>query len=110
MSPSTEIALELRRAVAARIAGNEGRMRVCARRAAGMAARDFLNRHDKYTPSLRRNLNPYEAIQALAAFPSLPPELRQAVVHLTMSVNSEFHLPPGIDLIDEANKIIQGLI
>lgn len=110
MSLSADIYAELQRADTARIAGNEGRVRVCARRAAGMAARDFLKRHDKYPSSSKRTLSSYEAIQELAAFPTLSPELRQAAVHLTMPVNSEFHLPPGIDLIFEADKLIRGLI
>jgi hypothetical protein len=74
-----------------------------------MAARDFLNRHDKYPSGSKRNINSYKAIQVLASIPTLSPELRQAVVYLTMPVNREFRLPPGIDLIDEAQKLIGGL-
>jgi hypothetical protein len=109
MNLSAEIYAELQQAEAARFAGNEGQVRVCARRAAGMAARDFLNRVDKYPSGSNPNVSSYKAIQALVAFPALSPELSQAVVHLTMRVNREFQLPPGIDLIDEARKLIGGL-
>ncbi len=101
-------------AQAARAVGNEGRARVCARRAAGLAARDFLNRQS-ITPGRPaqgnpRNSSAYETLQTLAAFPGLAPHLRQAALHLTMRVSGEFQLPAGIDLIAEANQLIGGLI
>jgi hypothetical protein len=40
-----DIEAELEKADLARLSGNEGRARVCARRAAGIAARAFLTRH-----------------------------------------------------------------
>ena len=103
MGFSAEIRLELERAEAARAAGNEGRARVCARRAAGSAARDYLARHGVRPRTL------YNALEALAAFPRLAPDLRQAAVHLTTRVDGEFHLPPEIDLLAEARKLIGGL-
>jgi len=109
MSLNSEIFAELQRADAARIVGNEGRARVCARRAAGMAAKVFLNMNAEYDSSSTHILSSYEAIRALAAFPTLSVELKQAVVYLTMPVTREFHFPAGIDLIDEAYKLIQGL-
>jgi hypothetical protein len=113
MSLNTEIYTELERAKAARAAGNEGRARVCARRAAGMAARFFLTRHEvrRFEPAQGeiRSASAYEALQTLAMFPGLAPDLKQAAVYLTMRVRREFHLPPGIDLIDEAHKLIGGL-
>ena len=113
MSLTAEIYAELERADAARAAGNEGRARVCARRAAGMAARDFLTQAEVrpfYTAQDETRTNSaYEALQTLAALPRLAPEMKQAAVHLTMRVNGKFHLPPGIDLIDEAHKLIGGL-
>ena len=113
MSRAAEILAELEMAETVRADGNEGRARVCARRAAGMAARDFLSRH--FIPSskdsqgkLREN-SAYEALQALANFPGLAPELKQAAIYLTMRVNPEFQLPQGIDLLEEARKLIGGL-
>ena len=113
MSLDSEIYTELERAKAARAAGNEGQARVCARRAAGLAARSFLTRHEvrRFEPPQGgiRSAGVYEALQTLAMFPGLAPDLKQAAVHLTKRVSREFHLPPGIDLIDEAHKLIGGL-
>jgi hypothetical protein len=96
---------ELVRAQAARAAGNEGRARVCARRAAGIAARDFLDRHSVRT----RSESAYELLNILAGFPGLAPDLRQAAVHLTMRVTEAFSLPLEVDLITEARLLCTGL-
>ncbi len=108
-----EIRIEMEMAIAARSAGNEGRARVCARRAAGLAARDFLSLHHVNSfaadqEGLRRN-SAYAALQTLAAFPGLSPDLKRAAMNLTMRVTPNFQLPNGIDLIDEARKLIGGI-
>ncbi len=111
---TAEIRAEMELAVAARAAGNEGRARVCARRAAGLAARDFLSLHQvKPYNTVQTGIPPnsaYEALKALAAFPGLAPDLKIAALNLTMRVNPEFMLPNGIDLIDQAYRLIGGLI
>jgi len=100
-----EIAAELEKAERARLSGNEGRARVCARRAAGMMAQDFLARH-----TLRlRNPGAYAALQALVEFPGLAPDLREAAIHLTSRVDEAFTLPANVDLIADARKLIGGL-
>jgi hypothetical protein len=104
MNLAAEIEHELEMGLTARKAGNEGRARVCARRAAGLAAGDFLSRH-----GLRAQDGAYQALQRLALFPGLSPELTQAAQYLTMRVSGEFQLPAGVDLIAEANKLIGGL-
>jgi hypothetical protein len=109
MSLAAEIEAELEMAQSARMAGNEGRARVCARRAAGLAARDFLNQHGFKPSSRDRQGSAYTALQALADFPGLAPELVQAALHLTMRVSGEFQLPPEVDLIVEAKNLIGGL-
>jgi len=96
---------ELVSAERARQAGNEGRARVCARRAAGIAARDFLSRHGVRT----RSQSAYMALQMLADFPALPADLRPAVLHLTTHVTEQFTLPMEADLIAEARKLVNGL-
>ncbi len=100
-----DITAELEDAERARKAGREGRARVCARRAAGMAARDFLTRHGI---SLR-DASAYAALQALLVFPGLQEDLRPAVQHLTMRLTEEFALPMEADLIADARKLIGGL-
>jgi len=103
--PPEQITVELQMAEAARASGNEGRARVCARRAAGIAARDFLARRGVRV----RNASAYEVLKALADSPSLTPDLRQAVLHLTQRVNDAFELPANVDLISEARRVCIGL-
>jgi len=105
MEFSPEIINELEKARTARATGNEGKTRVCARRAAGIAARDFLIRHGVRVV----RSSAYVALQELAAFPGLAPDLKQAATNLTLRVNVEFSLPDYIDLIAEARKLIGGL-
>jgi hypothetical protein len=100
-----DIELELKNASQARLSGNEGRARVCARRAAGIAARDFLTRHKVRL----HNPSAYVALQALAEFPGLAPDLRIAAVHLTTRLTETFALPMDADLIADARKLIGGL-
>jgi hypothetical protein len=99
-----QIQVELTDAEAARAAGNEGRARVCARRAAGIAARDFLRRSGVQT----RNL--YDALTVLAANPQIPSDLRESAFLLTERVSESFSLPRGVDLIAEAKKICTALV
>ena len=99
------IEAELESAERARLSGNEGRARVCARRAAGMAARDFLARRGVQA----RNGSAYEMLKLLAAYPGLAPDLRSAAAHLTTQVTEEFTFPMDVDLIAEAENLIGGL-
>lgn len=100
-----EIRRELAVARAVRESGNEGRARVCARRAAGIAAREWLTRHGVPV----RSASAYQALQILARFPGLAPDLRQAASHLTMRVTEAFALPEGIDLIAETGWLVEEL-
>jgi len=98
-----QIEAELASARAARTAGNEGRARVCARRAAGLAARDFLARHGVRAGSA------LEALRELASLPGLAAELLGAADRLTQRVDLDFRLPAQVDLIAEASRLIEGL-
>lgn len=105
MPTELDIQAELEKAERARLDGNAGRARVCARRAAGTAARRFLTRHG--IPL--RNASAYTALQALVQFPGLAPDLRIAAVHLTLRLAEDFTLPVEADLISDARKLIGGL-
>jgi hypothetical protein len=105
MDSDHQILEELRRAEAARSAGNESMARVCARRAAGIAARKFLISHGIHPA----NRSAYTSLQMLVDFEGLPSGLEQAALHLTMRVSEKFLLPAGIDLLSEARKLIGGL-
>jgi hypothetical protein len=105
MEFSPDMIIELEKAQAARSSGNEGMARVCARRAAGIAARTFLVIHGD--PS--RHLNSVEALLKLALLPELPHPLKDAAANLSLRVDQEFKLPVDVDLILEAKKLIGGL-
>jgi len=104
MHLNLEIAAELEKAERARRTRNEGRARVCARRAAGMIAQDFLTRHKLWL----RDTGAFAALQALVEFPGLAPDLREAAIHLTTRVDEAFSLPANVDLIADARKLIGG--
>jgi hypothetical protein len=101
-----QMELEFDRARAARAHGNEGRARVCARRAAGIAAREYLTRRGTpvHTPSA------YDLLNQLTDDPLVPPELKSIIEHLTMRVTEEFRLPVEADLIAEARQFCRTLL
>jgi len=105
MNSSDSVHAELAAAEAARAAGNEGRARVCARRAAGLAARDFWERRQ----GGRRGDSAYDLLRQLAELPGLDPELRQAARHLTLRVSEAFRLPDDVDLIADARILCARL-
>lgn len=104
-SEKIEISRELDNAERARQEGKEGRARVCARRAAGMAAQNFLTRKGVKLSSK----SAYSALLALAAYADLAPDLQKIARHMTTKVTEEFKLPEDVDLIAEARKLIGGL-
>jgi len=97
--------IELEAANSAHLTGNEGRARVCARRAAGKSAQAYLMRHQVRTDGA----NYYNALLALAKFPQITPEMTIALSHLTLHVSENFSLPPGVDLIADARFICENL-
>jgi hypothetical protein len=106
MNWQTEIQDEFEKAEQARARGNEGQARVCARRAAGIAAREFLTRQGTRPPSV----SAYDLLNLLKSDPRLSPDLRSIADHLTLRVNEEFKLPVNADLIAEARTFCQKLL
>lgn len=106
MDWQSQITNELDRAEAARRTGNEGQARVCARRAAGIAIREYLGRRG--LPA--RNPSAYELLQLVADLPDAPPDARQAAVILTLRVTESFTLPVDADLIEEAWRLCKSLL
>ncbi len=96
---------EFDRAEKAREENNEGRARVCARRAAGIAAREYLNRRGQKV----RTRSAYDLLKILVDDPDLPPDTRLSASNLLLQVNVEFKLPPGIDLLKEAKNLCRQL-
>ena len=101
-----KLRIEFERAQTARENGNEGQARVCARRAAGIAIREYYARRGQTirTPSA------YDLLHLVTEETHLPRELKQAAAYLTLRVTEEFKLPVEVDLIDEARKLCDGLL
>lgn len=89
---------ELEQAAAARQAGNEGKARVCARRAAGIAAGEYLQRNGEFDGSW----SAYQRLQVLQRQPGLPARAVEIIAHLTARVDTDHNLPVEADLLAEA--------
>ena len=100
------IQIEFERAEQARARGNEGQARVCARRAAGIAAREYFTRRGEVV----RTSSAYDLLNLLKDDPRLSSDLKLIADHLTLRVNEEFKLPVDVDLIAEARKFCDGLL
>lgn len=98
--------LELANAGRARARGNEGQARVCARRAAGVAAAEYYS---------RRGLAPKSAsaldeLQQLLNDPDVPAGALPAIKNLLLKVDEAFQLPDGVDLIHDARLLLAQLL
>lgn len=101
-----EIEKEFEQAEKARADNNEGRARVCARRAAGIAIRDYLTRRGISIPSQ----SAYDLLHLIKEEPLLPPDLKLVTDHLTLRVTEEFKLPIDADLIAESRQLCEWLL
>jgi HEPN domain-containing protein len=101
-----DLSVEFKRAAQARIQKNEGQMRVCARRAAGIAIREYLTRQGQPPPSM----SAYDLLNLIKKDASLSPDLRLMADHLTARVTEEFRLPVDADLMAEARALCQSLL
>ncbi len=103
---NTQLRKEFEKAQQARINKNEGQARVCARRAAGIAIREYLTRKGTQVPSM----SAYDLLNLLKENASLPPEMQLIVDHLTVRVTEDFELPINADLIAEARILCDWLL
>ena len=101
-----QIQAEFEKAEEARTRGNEGQARVCARRAAGIAVREYLSRGGIRPPSS----SAYDLLNLVKQDPGLTPDLRQIAEHLTVRVTEEFKLPVDVDLVAEARDFCNRLL
>jgi hypothetical protein len=101
-----ELQLEFERAEQARAKGNEGQARVCARRAAGIAIREYLTRRGTRPPSV----SAYDLLNLIKEDARLSPDLRLIANHLTARVTDEFKLPLDADLVVEARQLCDKLL
>ena len=106
MDWQTQIDSEFEKAEQARARGNEGQARVCARRAAGVAIREYLTRQGIRPPSV----SAYDLLNVLKDDPDLSADLKLIADHLTLRVTEEFKLPVDADLIAESRKFCEVLL
>ena len=106
MDSKSEIASELQKAEQARARGNAGQARVCARRAAGIAIREYLIRKGIRPPSV----SAMDLLNQIKQDPLLSPDLKLIADHLTLRVTEEFKLPINADLIAEARTLCDELL
>lgn len=102
----TDIQAEFEKAAQARGRGNEGQARVCARRAAGIAVREYLTRRGNRPPTA----SAYDLLNMLKVDPLLSPDLKVIAEHLTLRVTEEFKLPVDADLVEEAKLFCEELL
>lgn len=97
---------EMAMAEQARSQGNEGKARVCARRAAGIVAGEYMQRQGVSTP----NATAYDRVRLLANWPNIPAGVSEVVEHMTLRVDSDYSLPEEVDLVADARWLAQTLL
>ena len=97
---------ELIQADEARRAGNEGRARVCARRAAGHIIEEYRCRKKIQFP----NESTYARINYLAEQPDITSKGREILKHLTIRIKPDHSLPIEADLIAEVRALAMELL
>jgi hypothetical protein len=106
MDWKTKFDREMELAAQARMRGNEGQARVCARRAAGAVAREYFSRLGLPV----RSPSAMDLIRDLLALDGLPVPVRRAAENLTLRVSEDFDLPAGMDLLRDARSLAAGLL
>ena len=101
-----QLASEFENAERARADGNEGRARVCARRAAGIAIREYFARRG--IPF--SGTSAYDLLGRLIESPEISPDLKKNCIHLTLRVSEDFDLPVNVDLIEESRQLCSALL
>ena len=96
---------ELSLAEKSRVEGFEGRARVCARRAVGIAIREYVRQRQIPVASE----NTYSLLLLLRNLPNISPDIQRAADLFLIRVNEEFQLPPNIDLLSEARWLVEKL-
>lgn len=102
----TQIEKEFAMAAAAKRSGNEGMVRVCARRAAGLAISYWLRSH----PGTTWGTDVMSQLRNLQTDSSMPDNVRVAAMRLTTKVSQRFTSPFSTDPIADSNCIIQYLL
>ncbi len=102
----SEFEAEIKRAEQARARNNEGQARVCARRAAGIAIREYLQRRGQPIKSA----SAYDLLKEIEMISDVEDVARQAAAYLTLRVDETFKLPVNVDLVAEARRLAVALL
>ena len=100
-----QIERELARADTAQREGNDGMVRVCARRAVGLAAEAWLERF----PGKNRRGDALNHLRRISAEESFPQDIRQAAERLMTKVTQRDSAPFSTDPIADARSVIAHL-
>ncbi|HLC04947.1 MAG TPA: hypothetical protein VJK02_18080 [Anaerolineales bacterium] len=101
-----QVEAEMGAARLARAQGNEGRARVCARRAAGHAIRAYR----EAIGGKDRAHSAYGLLRWIASLPEIEEPLRACAERLAARVTPEHVLPHPQDPLGDATLLIEGLI
>ncbi len=83
--------------------GNEGRVRVCARRAAGIALTYYFEQQNE----ILVEQDAMDLLKRVESINTFPPELQQAAARLTKRVSTDFQYASQSDAIEDAKEIIK---
>lgn len=101
-----QIERELSAGLQAREQGLEGKARVCARRAVGIVLRHHFSRRQPQMASL----SVVDMIQIYHESSDLPPSIREICAHLLTRVDPDYNLPVPVDLLAEAQLLIDHIL
>ena len=90
----------------ARKSGNDGMVRVCARRAAGIAITNWLEQN----PRQGWGVDAMNQLKNLQKDESMPQNIRDAAMRLTTRITKQFTSPFSTDPIDDSKAIINHLL
>lgn len=100
-----QITRELSQGLEAREQGLEGKARVCARRAVGIALRHYFSRRQPQLASL----SVVDLVQTYQEKPGLAQNLQEICAHLLTRVDPDYNLPIPVDLLAEAEILINAI-
>ena len=86
--------------------GNEGKARVCARRAAGQAITWFLSKY----PRPHWQADAMNQLLNMKSDETFPDNVRNAALRLTTKISERFTYPFSNDPIDDAKTIIDAIV
>jgi hypothetical protein len=97
---------EIHQAEMARALGNEGKARVCSRRAAGIAIGEYFRQRGISPP----DTSAYNILKFFQSNPDMPDDARSIAGHFLERVDTKFTLPGDVDLIQDALWLAQKLV